>query len=140
LGRNPEGGLFRGVYTEVPYVDVLETTTNPGLPLTAIEYGEFGNPAANLEDLIFVGLTSPAVSAAVMTTPSIFVVARTAVNDSQVYAYETVKWIRRLRENGGTHGAPKITLFENGQGHFTPPDGSAVQYATDAALIDTLMK
>lgn len=140
LGRNPEGGLFKGVYTEVPYMDVLQTTTNPGLPLTRIEYGEFGNPAESLADFIFVGLSSPATTAAVLACPNVFVLARTAENDTQVYTYEAIKWVRRLRANQASGVAPKLCIVERGQGHFTPPDSRSSQYGVDAALLETLMK
>jgi Prolyl oligopeptidase family len=63
LHRFPNGSLFSAVYTEVPYVDELRTTTNPSLPLTTMEYNEFGAPAMRLEDFIHVGQTSPADSA-----------------------------------------------------------------------------
>ena len=135
LKEDPKGLLFQGVYTEVPYVDELRTTTNSRLPLTALEYNEFGDPMMRLEDFLHVGLTSPADSAAVLSTPNTFVLTRTAENDSQVFAYESVKWIRRLRTNGGD-GAPKLCIVEKGQGHFTPPDSIAEQWSLDSAFLD----
>jgi oligopeptidase B len=122
------------VYTEVPYVDVLRTTTNPSLPLTVLEYDEFGNPLKRLEDFISVGLTSPADS--VTASPKVFVLTRTAENDSQVYAYESVKWIRRLRSHDSADSAPKLCIVERGQGHFTPPEKTLRQWAVDCALLD----
>jgi oligopeptidase B len=141
LGRNPGGNLFRGVYTEVPYVDVLQTTTNPTLPLTRIEYGEFGNPGESLADFITVGLSSPALTAALVPCPAVFVLARTALNDVQVYPYETIKWVRRLRENdmGLKNSRPKLTIVSGGQGHFTPPDEEVAQHGLDAAVLEELM-
>jgi protease II len=135
LARNPGGELFRGVYTEVPYVDVLQTTTNPSLPLTRIEYGEFGNPAESLADFIYVGLTSPATAAAAQSCPEVFVLARSAAHDSQVYTYEAVKWVRRLRANA-PYGEAKLCIVEGGQGHFTPPESEAAQYGLDLALVE----
>jgi hypothetical protein len=135
LARNPGGELFRGVYTEVPYMDVLQTTTNPSLPLTRIEYGEFGNPAESLADFIYVGLTSPATAAAAQSCPGVFVLARTAAHDSQVYTYEAIKWIRRLRTNA-PYGEAKLCIVEGGQGHFTPPESEAEQYGLDLALVE----
>ena len=141
LGRNPGGNLFRGVYTEVPYVDVLQTTTNPTLPLTRIEYGEFGNPGESLADFITVGLSSPALTAALVPCPAVFVLARTALNDVQVYPYETIKWVRRLREHdmGLKNSRPKLTIVSGGQGHFTPPDEEMAQHGLDAAILEELM-
>jgi hypothetical protein len=62
----------------------------------------------------------------------VFVLTRTAEFDSQVFAYEPVKWIRRLRKGGGL----KLAIIESGQGHFTPPDKTLRQWAIDCALID----
>lgn len=135
LNRNPNGEAFSAIYTEVPYVDELRTTTNPSLPLTTLEYNEFGAPAMRLEDFLFIARTSPADSATGLHTPSVLVYARTAEHDSQVYTYEPVKWIRRLRSNA-TEGAPKVCVVERGQGHFTPPDLAAQQAALDLAVLD----
>jgi protease II len=141
LAKYPTGYLMRAVYAEVPYVDELRTTTNPELPLTQIEYNEFGNPLERLEDFISVGCLSPADSAATLKTPDIFVLSRTAENDSQVFAYESVKWIRRLRAAAGNSArAPKLCIVEKGQGHFTPPDATEVQWSMDCALLDTWME
>ena len=36
--------LFRAVVAEVPFVDVVNTMLDASLPLTVIEYDEWGNP------------------------------------------------------------------------------------------------
>jgi oligopeptidase B len=139
LTRHPGGSLMGCVYAEVPYVDELRTTTNVELPLTRLEYNEFGAPLLRLEDFISVARLSPADSASVIASPKVFVFARTAENDSQVYAYESVKWVRRLRLTSG-RGAPKICLVEKGQGHFTPPDKNTEQWCLDSAILDAWVK
>lgn len=139
LARHPDSCLFSAVYAGVPYVDVLRTTTNKDLPLTTIEYNEFGNPSKRLEDFISVGLISPADSAAVTASPEVFVIARTGLNDSQVYSYEPIKWIRRLRSHDGKGAAPKLVFAEPGQGHFVDPDKDLVQHIQDIALLDSWM-
>ncbi len=139
LTNHPTGAFIGAVYTEVPYVDVLRTTTNPSLPLTVLEYKEFGNPAKSLEDFIWTTLHSPADAATTFSAPSIFVLTRTAVHDSQVFAYESVKWIRRLRKQAPT-GLPKLCMLESDQGHFTPPDKAIYQWATDCALLEAWRK
>ena len=134
LTNHPDGSLMGSIYTEVPYVDELRTTTNSDLPLTVLEYDEFGNPRDCLEDFLSVGLLSPADSATVIKTPNVFVLARTAVHDSQVFAYEPLKWIRRLRKNGG---APKICIVDRNAGHFTAPDTQLQQWSLDCAILDS---
>jgi len=139
LRKFPNGNLMRCVYTEVPYVDVLRTTTNNTLPLTQLEYNEFGNPQERLKDFINIVQTSPADSAVDLETPNIFVFARTAVHDSEVYAYEPIKWVRRLRK-ASPKGAPKLLCIESEQGHFTPPNSQLEQYSLDTAILDSWME
>ena len=129
LNRNPTAKLFRGVYTEVPYVDVLRTTTNPSLPLTVMEYDEFGSPGERVSDFLFLLENSPTNAIPSGGAPNVAVLARTAENDSEVYAYEPVKWIRRLRAGGGT--APKIVRVAEGEGHFAPEEVIARDIAED---------
>lgn len=132
IANHPNGTLMSGVYAEVPYVDELRTTTNTDLPLTTLERREFGDPVNKIQDFLSVGLLSPADTATVISIPSIFVLSRTAEHDSQVFTYEPVKWIRRLRKKG----APKLCIVEKGQGHFTPPDSMIKQWSVDCALLD----
>ena len=42
---NMRPDLFRGVIAEVPWMDVITDMENPDLPLTTLEYDEWGNPA-----------------------------------------------------------------------------------------------
>lgn len=136
LGKHPNGTLAQAVYTEVPYVDVLRTTSNPTLPLTQLEFNEFGNPTENLEDFIFNCLYSPADTATVVSTPNVFVLARTAKYDSQVFTYEPLKWIWRLRSKAPS-GAPKLCIVDSAQGHFTPPDATIEQWSMDCAFLES---
>ena len=133
LTKYPDG-LFGGIFTEVPYLDELRTTTNTELPLTKLEYKEFGDPVHNLSDFLSVGLLSPADAAVDLKTPNIFVYAKTATNDSQVYTYESVKWIRRLRKASPT-GQPKLLKVDFGIGHFTPPNMAAKTFSLDCNIL-----
>ena len=139
LAMEPSGNLFGGVFCEVPYVDELRTTTNPELPLTQLEYNEFGDPTHRISDFLSVGNLSPADSAIGLKTPNIFVYCKTAVNDSEVFAYEPVKWITRLRASS-PKGKPKLLKIDLKSGHFTPPDLAVKKYAFDCAIIDSLVK
>jgi hypothetical protein len=139
LAKVPNGALFGGIFAEVPYVDVLRTTTNPTLPLTRMEYKEFGNPAESIQDFISVAKMSPADLAVGLKTPKLFVFCRTAENDSEVYTYEPVKWIRRLRE-ASPSGMPKLLKITLGAGHFTNPGETQDAYAEDCAILEALTR
>lgn len=135
--RNPDGRLFNGIYTEVPYVDVLQTTTNPSLPLTQLEYDEFGDPRHRLADLSFWARFSPATNVPEGGLPAIFILCRTGLNDTQVYAYEPVKWILRTRGTTPALGAkPKLLAIEPDQGHFYSGSTEIEARALDLAILD----
>ena len=130
------GGLIGAAYAEVPYVDILRTTTNPLLPLTALEYDEFGNPREKLEDLETILRLSPVDALPEEGAPAIFVVARTSVNDREVFPYETVKWITKLRGfPTQTGGAEKYLFIGDKQGHFSRGSRGDRQKAEDFLLL-----
>ena len=41
--------LYAGIVAEVPFVDVVTTMSDPSVPLTTLEYEEWGNPAVKRE-------------------------------------------------------------------------------------------
>ena len=125
--------LIGGVYAEVPYVDVLRTTTNPTLPLTQLEYDEFGNPAKRPEEYDALQRISPVDTVPYAPEHSPFIVVKTGVNDVQVLPYETIKWAKKLRANNWT----VYVGVDTDGGHFAAEADMYSQEAEDAALIDT---
>ena len=142
--RYPNGELFGGAYMEVPYLDVLRTTTNHALPLTFLETDEFGLPAMRLSDFAGMLKWSP-----METLPKggleICQIVRTGLNDSQVFAYESAKWIVRCstsQESGqkGKNAARQLLAIEGGQGHFVHGSVGLQQQAEDIAVLISLIK
>ena len=135
LARHSQGDLFGAVYAEVPYLDVLNTTANTTLPLTQLEYNEFGNPS-RLQDAQTLLNLSPIDSIPDGGAPRIFVLCRTALEDKEVFPYESVKWITRLRslEKGATQ-QPKLLAITAGSGHFAQGKTAQKQRAEDLALL-----
>jgi hypothetical protein len=133
VSRHCQGGLIGSAYAEVPYVDILRTTTNPKLPLTIMEYDEFGNPAEKIEDMETILRISPVDSLPAEGAPGIRVLARTAENDREVLAYESVKWITRLRGYPEeVAGKEKYLFITRGKGHFVHGNR---QFAEDFCLL-----
>jgi oligopeptidase B len=130
--RNPKGGLFKMAYTEVPYVDVLLTSTNPRLPLTELEYKEFGNPSENIFDFQKILEVSPID--ALITPPDINVIIRTSINDTQVYAYESFKWLYKLRGNN-KHNSTKLLSLTSNSGHYVIGDTGMKNFSEDFFLL-----
>lgn len=137
VARHPHGDLFRCAYAEVPYVDVLRTASNPKLPLTRLEFDEFGDPAGRMEDFETILRLSPVDSLSSKGAPGVFVVCRTAKNDTQVYAYESFKWVNALRGDSTAQkrGLEKLVAMNPGQGHFTLGYQLQLERAEDFLLI-----
>jgi protease II len=125
--------LVAAVYAEVPYVDVLRTTTNPALPLTQLEYDEFGDPLHRPEEFKALQRLSPVDTVPVARGDEPTVVIRTAIHDMQVLPYEALKWSRRLKQKGWTN---VFVGIDHAGGHFAPPTSMATQRAEDAAILD----
>ncbi len=146
ISRNPSGKLFKAVYTEAPYVDILRTSTNPDLPLTIGEYEEFGNPKENPIQFASLLKLSPVNSLPLDGAPNIFVIDRVGLKDRQVYAYESFKWIQMLRGYGLgcdsviTKPNKKYITFEKDEGHHYSPDKFIKAKATDLAILETWLK
>jgi oligopeptidase B len=86
--------LYAGIVAEVPFVDVVTTMADPSLPLTTLEYEEWGNSAIR-EQYDYMLSYSPYDNVAVRAYPPMFVTA--ALHDTQVGYHEPAKWVALLR-------------------------------------------
>jgi protease II len=135
VSRNASGKLFGCAYLEVPYLDVLATTSNPTLPLTQLEYNEFGNPRDRPQNFQALLDLSPVDTIPQDGAPSIFILCRTGLHDKEVFAYESFKWITRLKEAQGTRGEAKLLAAERNQGHFSGKTSADKLRAQDLSLL-----
>ncbi len=126
----------RVIYAEVPYLDVLRTTTNPHLPLTMLEYDEFGNPRDRPDEYAALQSISPVDSVYCAPQNAPFFLIKTAVNDVQVLPYESLKFAKKLR----SHSWDVLVGIDGDGGHFAASDALASQQAADAALIDHVLE
>ena len=91
---NMRPDLFRVVMAEVPFVDVVNTMLDATLPLTVIEYDEWGNPN-DPAAYWYIRSYSPYDNVERKDYPSILVTA--GLNDPRVAYWEPAKWTARLR-------------------------------------------
>jgi len=105
---------FRGVVADVPFVDALNTILDPSLPLTVIEWEEWGNPLESAEVYAYMKGYSPYENVEAKQYPSIL--ALTSLNDTRVYYHEPAKWIARLRATAGGGDFLLKTEMEAGHG------------------------
>ncbi|MEV8266532.1 S9 family peptidase [Microbacterium sp. NPDC076911] len=91
--------LFAGVLADVPFVDALTTILDPTLPLTVIEWDEWGDPLHNSDVYEYMKSYSPYEN----VRPGVHyprILAVTSLNDTRVMYVEPAKWVARLREVG----------------------------------------
>jgi oligopeptidase B len=88
--------LYAGIIAEVPFVDVVTTMSDASVPLTTLEYDEWGNPAVKREYDYMLSY-SPYDNVAQKNYPAMFITA--AFYDSQVSYAEPAKWVAKLRAN-----------------------------------------
>jgi oligopeptidase B len=86
--------LFKGVIADVPFVDALTTMLDPSLPLTVIEYDEWGNPN-HKEAYDYIKTYSPYDNIAAKNYPAMLVLA--GLNDPRVKYWEPAKFVAKLR-------------------------------------------
>jgi oligopeptidase B len=91
--------LFAGILASVPFVDALTTILDPSLPLTVIEWDEWGDPLHDAEVYAYMKSYTPYENVREgVTYPRILAV--TSLNDTRVMYVEPAKWVARLREVG----------------------------------------
>jgi oligopeptidase B len=86
--------LYAGIVAEVPFVDVVTTMSDASVPLTTLEYDEWGNPAVKREYDYMLSY-SPYDNVGQKGYPAMFVTA--GFYDSQVSYAEPAKWVAKLR-------------------------------------------
>jgi oligopeptidase B len=87
--------LFKAVVAHVPFVDVINTMEDETLPLTTLEYEEWGNPN-DPTYYHYMKSYSPYDNVAAKPYPHMFVTS--GLNDPRVTYWEPAKWVAKLRE------------------------------------------
>lgn len=92
---NMSPGLWNGIISQVPFVDVINTMLDTSIPLTTNEYDEWGNPN-NKEAYLYMKSYSPYENIEKKNYPNLLVT--TGLHDSQVQYFEPAKWVAKLRD------------------------------------------
>jgi oligopeptidase B len=110
---NQRPDLFRAAVAEVPFVDVVTTMLDETIPLTAIEWEEWGDPRQR-EFFDTMVAYSPYDNVAAHDYPDLLVTA--GLNDPRVGYWEPAKWTARIRSRAT--GPGQVVLRTNlGAGH-----------------------
>lgn len=103
---------FAGILAGVPFVDALTSILDPSLPLTVIEWDEWGDPLHDPAVYAYMKSYSPYENVEEgRSYPRIL--ATTSLNDTRVLYVEPAKWVARLRDVG----APALLKIEMSAGH-----------------------
>jgi oligopeptidase B len=86
---------FGGIIAVVPFVDALTTILDPSLPLTVIEWEEWGNPLEDPKVYEYMKSYSPYENVTAQQYPRILAI--TSLNDTRVFFVEPAKWVAKLR-------------------------------------------
>lgn len=106
--------LFAGVVADVPFVDVINTMTDPDLPLTPPEWLEWGNPIKNKSAFDYMLSYSPYENVKAVRYPAMFV--QGGLTDPRVTYWEPAKWVARIR-NKMKGGGPVLLKTNMKAGH-----------------------
>ena len=111
---NMRPDLFKGVVADVPFVDVINTMLDASIPLTVVEYEEWGNPNEK-EYFDYMMSYSPYDNVTNKDYPDMLITA--GLNDPRVQYWEPAKWAAKLR---ATKTDNKLLLLKTnmGSGHM----------------------
>ncbi|WMY78265.1 S9 family peptidase [Citricoccus sp. I39-566] len=121
LNLAPE--LYRACVAQVPFVDALTSILDPDLPLSALEWEEWGNPIEDPEVYRYMQEYTPYENVRAVDYPA--VAAVTSLNDTRVLYVEPAKWVQELRRTVTSDqsapltagGAPIVLKTEMDGGH-----------------------
>lgn len=113
---NMRPDLFQAVVAAVPFVDVINTMLDATIPLTVVEYEQWGNP--NEETYYRYMLSySPYDNVEAKMYPNMLITA--GLNDPRVQYWEPAKWTAKLRAMK-TDKNVLLLKTEMGVGHGGP--------------------
>ena len=129
--------LFAGILAGVPFVDALTSILDPSLPLTVVEWDEWGNPLHDADVYAYMKSYTPYENVRDgVEYPRILAV--TSLNDTRVLYVEPAKWVARLREAGASDVLLKCEMVA-GHGGVSGRYNSWRERAFELAwLLDTL--
>ena len=112
---NERPDLWRAVVADVPFVDVLNTMLDDSLPLTPIEWPEWGNPIEDKAAFDYIRSYCPYSNVTAQDYPAIMITA--GLSDPRVTYWEAAKWVARTRAT--IRNEPPILFHVNvDAGHF----------------------
>lgn len=113
---NARPGLFRAAVMDVPFVDLINTMLDPGIPLTTAEYEEWGDPRDRAQ-YEYMASYAPYENLRPQAYPAMLVTG--GLRDANVPYWEPAKWVARLRRLK-TDREPLLLRIDLSSGHGGP--------------------
>ena len=111
LNMRPD--LFAAAVADVPFVDLINTMSDPDVPLTVVEYEEWGNPGIE-EQFRYMLSYSPYDNVKAQAYPAMLITG--GLNDTRVQYWEPAKWTAKLRATKTDHNLLLLRV-NMGAGH-----------------------
>lgn len=133
---NQAPDLFAGAVMKVPFVDVVASMSDTTLPLTAQQYGEWGNPTLP-EQLKAMQAYDPILNIHKDAYPPMLV--QIGLNDQRVPYWEGAKYLAQISSTSESTG-PYLLQTDFHSGHRMVPRQAREQQAKEYAFLLSLIK
>jgi oligopeptidase B len=130
FSRRPD--RWRAVVAEVPFVDVVTTMFDAGIPLTVNEWDEWGDPRRREDFEWLLGYSPYDNLPAAGTRPDLLVTG--ALHDPRVRVTEPAKWVAALRDSDPDWSPRCLFRCETAAGAHTGPSGRFGHLAYEAEV------
>jgi len=111
--------LFKAAICDVPFCDVLCTMSDATIPLTVVEWEEWGNPNESaFHD--YIHSYCPITNIRPQQYPAILVLG--GLHDPRVAYWEPLKYVKKLRENLTADSGQLLLKIDMSSGHFSASD------------------
>lgn len=133
---NQAPDLFAGAVLKVPFVDVVASMSDTSLPLTAQQYGEWGNPTLT-EQRSIMQAYDPILNIRKDAYPPMLV--QVGLNDQRVPYWEGAKYLATISSVSESTG-PYLLQTDFNSGHRMDPRQAREQQAKEYAFLLSLIK
>lgn len=108
--------MFKALVLRVPFVDPLSAMLDPALPLTQMEYPEWGNPVEDPKAYELISSYSPYenIGTKYNFTPSLYITA--GLKDQRVAYWQPLKLTARIRQSLPSKSV--LLKLDEERGHF----------------------
>lgn len=132
---NMRPDLYKTIVADVPFVDLINTMLDPSIPLTVLEYEEWGNPN---DKTYFDYMLSYSPYDNVKTQDYPHILIMTSLYDPRVQYWEPAKWTAKLRAHKTDNNLLLLkTNMEGGHGGLS---GRYQQYDELAFMLAFIIK